>query len=56
MLFELIPHNGGKRLHCGVLEFVAQEGQMFIPFWVQTHSLLGGFASHDLITGNLRVY
>lgn len=47
MLFELIPHNGGKRLHCGVLEFVAQEGQMFIPFWMMENMQL---EEGDLLT------
>merc|ERR1712159_904795 len=47
MLFELIPHNGGKRLHCGVLEFVAQEGQMFIPFWMMENMHL---EEGDLLT------
>merc|ERR1712159_346909 len=47
MLFELIPHNGGKRLHCGVLEFVADEGQMFIPFWMMENMHL---EEGDLLT------
>jgi len=47
MLFELIPHNGGKRLHCGVLEFVADEGQMFIPFWMMENMQL---EEGDLLT------
>jgi len=47
MLFELIPHNGAKRLHCGVLEFVADEGQMFMPFWMMENMQL---EEGDLIT------
>merc|ERR1711939_286647 len=47
MLFELIPHNGGKRLHCGVLEFVADEGQMFVPFWMMENMHL---EEGDLLT------
>jgi len=47
MLFELIPHNGGKRLHCGVLEFVADEGQMFVPFWMMENMQL---EEGDLLT------
>lgn len=47
MLFELIPHNGAKRLHCGVLEFVADEGQMFVPFWMMENMQL---EEGDLLT------
>lgn len=34
MLFEL--HNGavGKHTHAGVLEFVAEEGKVYLPHWV----------------------
>ena len=35
MLFELI--NGAKETltHAGVLEFIAEEGKIYLPFWVQ---------------------
>jgi ubiquitin fusion degradation protein 1 len=34
MLFEL--HNGAKSrmTHAGVLEFIAEEGKIYLPFWV----------------------
>lgn len=34
MLFEL--HNGAKAqmTHAGVLEFIAEEGKIYLPFWV----------------------
>jgi hypothetical protein len=34
MLFEL--HNGAKdrMTHAGVLEFIAEEGKIYLPFWV----------------------
>lgn len=34
MLFEL--HNGAKErmTHAGVLEFIAEEGKIYLPFWV----------------------
>lgn len=34
MLFEL--HNGDKErmTHAGVLEFIAEEGKIYLPFWV----------------------
>ncbi|KAJ5115282.1 Ubiquitin fusion degradation protein UFD1 [Penicillium alfredii] len=36
MLFEL--HNGAKErmTHAGVLEFIAEEGKIYLPFWVST--------------------
>jgi ubiquitin fusion degradation protein 1 len=36
MLFELI--NGaqdGKKTHAGVLEFIAEEGKIYVPHWVR---------------------
>jgi ubiquitin fusion degradation protein 1 len=35
MLFEL--HNGAKErmTHAGVLEFIAEEGKIYLPFWVR---------------------
>src|SRR5438552_3195643 len=37
MLFEL--HNGQKQrmTHAGVLEFVAEEGKVYLPNWVLAH-------------------
>lgn len=39
MLFEL--HNGAKErmTHAGVLEFIAEEGKIYLPFWVRASSL-----------------
>lgn len=39
MLFEV--HNGAKQrvTHAGVLEFIAEEGKIYLPFWVWTASL-----------------
>jgi ubiquitin fusion degradation protein 1 len=37
MLFELI--NGakdGRKTHAGVLEFIAEEGKIYLPYWVCT--------------------
>lgn len=34
MLFELNNGNKGKKTHSGVLEFVAEEGKIYLPFWV----------------------
>jgi ubiquitin fusion degradation protein 1 len=40
MMFEL--HNGAKErmTHAGVLEFIAEEGKIYLPFWVSAASLL----------------
>lgn len=39
MLFEL--HNGAKErmTHAGVLEFIAEEGKIYLPFWVRRLSI-----------------
>src|SRR2546430_43338 len=34
MIFELINTNEGKTTHAGVLEFVAEEGRIYLPYWV----------------------
>ena len=34
MLFEL-QNDAAKRVsHCGVLEFIAEEGMIYMPYWV----------------------
>ncbi|CAN6699397.1 unnamed protein product [Malus baccata var. baccata] len=41
MLFELSnPGNSGRVAHCGVLEFVADEGLTFLPYWMMKKLLL----------------
>lgn len=34
MLFKVENAAGGRSTHCGVLEFVAQEGHVYLPRWV----------------------
>ncbi|KAJ1473444.1 ubiquitin fusion degradation protein UFD1-domain-containing protein [Baffinella frigidus] len=34
MLFELTNTANGRKLHCGVLEFIANEGSAFLPHWM----------------------
>lgn len=34
MLFELINGAADKMTHAGVLEFIAEEGKIYLPFWV----------------------
>lgn len=43
MLFELINGSGGKQTHAGVLEFIAEEGKVYLPYWLmQTLSVEPG--------------
>lgn len=35
MLFELINENKDTLTHAGVLEFIAEEGKIYLPYWVQ---------------------
>jgi ubiquitin fusion degradation protein 1 len=41
MLFELTNTTHGKKTHCGVLEFSAEEGRCYIPFWMMQNLLIG---------------
>jgi ubiquitin fusion degradation protein 1 len=34
MLFKLQNNQQARHTHCGVLEFVADEGRIYIPYWV----------------------
>lgn len=34
MLFQLSNESVGKITHCGVLEFTADEGLVYFPYWV----------------------
>jgi len=35
LMFEVTnPRYVARRLHCGVLEFIAQEGMVYLPFWM----------------------
>jgi len=34
MLFEITNHTNGRKLHCGVLEFIANEGSVLMPHWM----------------------
>jgi ubiquitin fusion degradation protein 1 len=45
MLFELKNmHDKSKLTHAGVLEFVAEEGKIYMPYWVRRSLLLPGLA------------
>lgn len=34
MLFKVVNNGTGRSTHCGVLEFIAQEGHVYLPRWV----------------------
>ena len=41
MLFEVTNEAaGGRKTHCGVLEFVAPEGKIFLPHWMMQNLFL----------------
>lgn len=35
MLFEISNLREGRHSHCGVLEFVAEEGVVYLPYWAR---------------------
>ena len=40
MLFEVRNKGANTLTHCGVLEFVAEEGRCYLPHWVLSPSKL----------------
>ncbi|CAG5126037.1 unnamed protein product, partial [Candidula unifasciata] len=40
MLFRLTNRKTNKETHCGVLEFVADEGRAFLPYWMMRNLCL----------------
>lgn len=53
MLFKLTNQRANRHTHCGVLEFVADEGKVYIPYWVSnslTTELLFTIRTVDFIT------
>ena len=40
MLFQLQSPDKGTLTHCGVLEFTAEEGSIYIPFWMMQNLLI----------------
>lgn len=40
MLFEVSNPNMNRRTHCGVLEFIAEEGTCYLPYWIMCNLLL----------------
>lgn len=40
MIFKLTNAQGNRTTHCGVLEFVADEGNIYVPYWMLRNLLL----------------
>ncbi|XP_062505432.1 ubiquitin recognition factor in ER-associated degradation protein 1-like [Corticium candelabrum] len=40
MLFKLVNEKSNRVTHCGVLEFVADEGRIYLPYWMMRNLLL----------------
>eukprot|EP00095_Tigriopus_kingsejongensis_P008870 maker-scaffold15_size728074-snap-gene-5.20 protein:Tk08870 transcript:maker-scaffold15_size728074-snap-gene-5.20-mRNA-1 annotation:"ubiquitin fusion degradation protein 1 homolog" len=40
MLFKLTNSSANRTTHCGVLEFVADEGKVYIPYWMMQNLML----------------
>lgn len=40
MLFKLTNKKANRTSHCGVLEFVADEGKIYVPYWVQIYAFI----------------
>lgn len=38
MLFKVENRKTGRSTHCGVLEFIADEGHVYLPYWVSDAS------------------
>ena len=38
MLFKVESRSTGRSTHCGVLEFSADEGMVYMPYWVRGDS------------------
>ena len=39
MLFKVENRKTGRSTHCGVLEFIADEGHVYLPYWVSNASM-----------------
>lgn len=40
MLFKLVNKVKNRTTHCGVLEFVAEEGRCYLPYWMMRNLLV----------------
>lgn len=47
MLFRAENKRSGRYTHCGVLEFIADEGSVYLPYWMMKHL---GLQEGDIVT------
>ena len=40
MLFKLTNSSKNRNTHCGVLEFIAEEGRVYLPYWMMKNLLI----------------
>jgi ubiquitin fusion degradation protein 1 len=45
-LFELQNDAAERVSHCGVLEFIAEEGMIYMPYWVRIEIFFGVFLTY----------
>ncbi|KXJ29206.1 Ubiquitin fusion degradation protein 1-like [Exaiptasia diaphana] len=55
MLFKLTNKKINRSTHCGVLEFVADEGKIYLPYWMMRNLLLEEGALLDIESSSLPV-
>ncbi|PKU27370.1 hypothetical protein llap_22326 [Limosa lapponica baueri] len=58
MLFKLTNKNSDRMTHCGVLEFVADEGICYLPHWMMQNLLLeeGGLVQVESVNLQVATY
>ncbi|CAL1528516.1 unnamed protein product [Lymnaea stagnalis] len=58
MLFKLTNKKSNRETHCGVLEFVADEGRIFIPYWMMRNLCVdeGDFIQIDNVSLSVATY
>lgn len=49
MLFNVTNRQTGRATHCGVLEFIAEEGVIYMPYWVSGMITIGVCDENQLL-------
>lgn len=55
MLFKLTNREKDRHTHCGVLEFIAEEGKVYLPYWMMGNLLLEEGSILDVESASLPV-
>ena len=48
-MFELRNASAERVSHCGVLQFIAEEGMIYLPYWVGIHAFFFGLRTSTAI-------